>query len=271
MRVKKTIQKILSLVLEVNKQITDGEVRLLANSLSYSTLLSLIPFFAVSLSVFHAFGGLDRLYAEIEPLIMQNFASAAGKATLTNLQSLILKFRPRTLGFIGFLGLLITSTSLLIDMESAIEKVWQIRSKRSFTLRIFFSWLVIFLGPLALAGLMGALYANKSGFFFLHKIYINASLLWLIVLLVYKYVPSELVHFRAAILSAFAATLVLALGQRIFAFLTNSIFSYSKLYGSLATVPIFLLWISILWWIFLIGVALCAVLNKKIAGRPIIN
>ncbi len=266
---KRQIQKILALVSEVNKQITNGEVRLLANSLSYSTVLSLIPFFAVSLSVFHAFGGLDKLYAEIEPLIMQNLASAAGKTALSGIQSMIFKFKPQTLGLLGFLGLLITSTTLLIDMEAAIEKVWQIKEKRSFTLRIFFSWLIIFLGPLALAGLMGAMYSNKTGFFYLHKIYFNASLLWMIVLFIYKYVPSEQVDMKAAILSAIVATSFLAGGQKIFTLLTKTIFSYSKLYGSLATIPIFFLWISILWWIFLIGVALCAVLNKKIAGSPI--
>lgn len=263
------MKKILALVFEVNKQIADGEVRLLANSLSFSTLLSLIPFFAVSLSVFHAFGGLDKLYSDIEPLVMQNFASAAGKTALSGLQNLIVKIRPQTLGLLGFFGLLVTSTTLLIDMEAAIQKVFEVKEKRPFTLRVFISWLVIFLGPLSLALIMGALFSDKGSFFYLHKVYFNASLLWLIVLFAYKYVPSVFVDVRAATISAIMATLFLAGAQKIFTVLTKTIFSYSKLYGSLATIPIFFLWISILWWIFLIGVALCAVLNKKIAGRPI--
>ena len=267
----KLFRKILTLVSEVNKQIADGEVRLLANSLSYSTLLSLIPFFAVSLSVFHAFGGLDKLYSEIEPMIMQNFASAAGKAALNSLQGLIFKIKPQTLGLLGFFGLLVTSTTLLIDMEGAVEKVWGVKEKRSFTLRIFFSWVFIFLGPLALASMLGALYSNKTGFFYLHKMYVNGGLLWMLTYFIYKYVPSERVHSGAAFFSAIAATLFLAVAQKLFSELTKGIYTYSKLYGSLATIPIFFLWISILWWIFLIGVSLCAVLNKKIAGRPITN
>ncbi len=260
---KKWIQRILALVFDVNKQIADGEVRLLANSLSYTTVLSLIPFFAVSLSVFHAFGGLDKLYAELEPLIMQNLASAAGKAALTNLQGIIFKINSQALGLLGFMGLLVTSTTLIIDMEAAVQKVWKVKLKRSFTYRVFFSWLIIFLGPLALAVLLGALYSDKNAFFYLHKNFFNGALLGLLVMFAYKFIPSARVTIWSAVVSAIVATVSFAAGQKIFMTLTRTIFTYSKIYGSLAAIPIFFLWISILWWIFLVGAALCAVLNKK--------
>lgn len=238
-------------------------MRLLANSLTYSTVISLIPFFAVSLSVFHAFGGLDKLYSEFEPIIVQNLASAAGKAALENLQGIIFKIKPQALGLLGFLGLLVTSTTLLIDMEAAVQKIWDVKIKRSFTFRVFFSWLIIFLGPLVLAALVGALYSDKGAFFYLHRNYFNAALLWLLVGLAYKFVPSVHVSNRSAIASAIVTTIALAAGEKIFTLLTKSIFTYSKVYGSLAAIPIFLLWLSILWRIFLVGAALCAVLNKK--------
>ena len=79
----------------------------------------------------------------------------------------------------------------------------------------------------------------------------------------YKFVPSVKVTTSSAIASAIVATVSLAAGQKIFTTLTKTIFNYSKVYGSLAAIPIFVLWISILWWIFLVGAALCAVLNKK--------
>jgi len=260
---KKLFQKSLAFVFEVNKQIADGEVRLLANSLSYSTVLSLIPFFAVSLSVFHAFGGLDKLYAEIEPVIIHNLASAAGKTALENLQLLISKMRPQALGLLGFLGLLFTSTNLLIDMEAAVQKVWGLKAQRSFTFRIFASWLIIFLGPLILAAVMGIMFSNKDGFFFRHKAYFNIGILWSIVYLIFKYVPRTQVQFKAALIGAMTTTLCLAIGQKTFSVLAKKIFNYNNLYGSLAAIPIFFLWISILWWIALVGVALCAILNER--------
>jgi membrane protein len=263
---KKLFQKILALVFEVNKQITDGEVRLLANSLAFSSVLSLVPLFAVSLSVFRAFGGLEKLYLDFEPIVMQNLAEAAGKVALENLQSLILHIKPQALGLLGFLGLLLTSTNLLWDMELAVQKVFGSKVHRSITFRIFFSWLIIFLGPLALASVTGLLFADKSAFFFRHKSFLNIGFLFFVVYLICRYVPRLKVYKWPAIISAVFTTVCLVLGQKIFTYLALKIFNYSKLYGSLAAIPIFLLWISILWWIFLIGVALCAALNQRIAA-----
>ncbi len=266
---KKLIQKSLTLVIDVNKQIADGEVRLLANSLSYSSVLSFIPLFAVSLSVFHAFGGLDKLYLEYEPIVMQNLASAAGKIALENLQNVILRLKPQALGLIGFLGLLLTSTSLLFDMELAVQKVWGLKQQRSLTFRVFFAWLIIFLGPLALAAITGVLFSNKAGFFFRHKSALNIAFLLVSVYLIYRYVPRMKVRKRPAIVSAIFATVCLAAAQKIFSILTIKIFNYNNLYGSLAAIPIFFLWISILWWIFLIGVALCATLNTRLDKKNV--
>lgn len=260
---KKLFQKSLALVLEVNKQITDGEVRLLANSLAFSSVLALIPLFAVSLSVFHAFGGLDKLYLDFEPIVMQNLAEAAGKIALENLQTLILHLKPQALGLLGFLGLLLTSTNLLWDMELAVQKVFGSNVHRSITFRIFFSWLIIFLGPLVLASVTGFLFSNKTGIFFRNKSLLNTSFLLFTVYVIYRYVPRLRVFNRAAAIGAIFTTVCLVLGQKIFTYLALKIFNYSKLYGSLAAIPVFLLWISILWLIFLIGVALCATLNRR--------
>ena len=61
---------------------------------------------------------------------------------------------------------------------------------------------------------------------------------------------------------AFAA-LGVVLAQSFYARVTGHILSYSKIYGSIASIPIFFLWILVLWWIALAGVALCAVLENR--------
>ena len=55
---------------DVWAQMKRAQLLLVASSLSYTTILSIIPMMAVSFAIFKAFGGMDKLYATIEPLML---------------------------------------------------------------------------------------------------------------------------------------------------------------------------------------------------------
>lgn len=247
------------------RQVWEADVDLIASSLAFSTAVSLVPLLAVSLSVFTAYGGLESLMAKIEPFILQNLVEASGAQVSKGIRNSIERVHSGALGVTGVVGLLFISTKLFHDMERAVQRVWKIKSERSIYTKLTAYWLVMFLAPIVVAGLLGLMGSKDLGFLFgaVNKGAFAFGLAFLSLVSVYKYVPDCHVNWRPALLSALLASSAFAIAQASFAVITKTVLRANKIYGSLASVPIFLLWLLVLWWIFLSGVALCAVLQER--------
>lgn len=247
------------------RQVVEADVDLLASSLAFATAVSFVPLLAVSLSVFTAYGGLESLMAKIEPFILHNFVDASGAQVSKGIRNSIERVHSGALGISGVVGLLFISTKLFHDMERAIQRVWKIKSERSIFTKLTAYWLVMFLAPIAVAGMLGLMGSKDLAWLFgaLSKGTFTFSLAFVSLVFVYKYVPACPVNWRPAFASAFLTAIALGVAQTSYAVITKSVLRQNKIYGSLASVPIFLLWLLVLWWIFLCGVALCAVLQKR--------
>jgi membrane protein len=246
-------------------QVWDADVDLLAASLAFATAVSLVPLLAVSLSVFTAYGGLESLMAKIEPFILQNLVEASGAQLSKSIRNSIGRVHSGALGLGGVVGLLFISTKLFHDMERAIQRVWRIKSERSIFTKLTAYWLVMFLAPIAVAGMLGLMGSKDLAWMFtaLTKSAFPFLLAFLTLVTVYKYVPATPVNWTPAACSAFLTSIAFGVAQTSYAAITKSVLRQNKIYGSLASVPIFLLWLLVLWWIFLIGVALTAVLQER--------
>lgn len=84
------------------------------------------------------------------------------------------------------------------------------------------------------------------------------------MLLLFKYVPAVKLRWTTAIVSALLTCLTLFITQKLFGWATVALFTYSKIYGSFAAIPLLLFWILIVWHILLGGVAFSASLHKKL-------
>jgi membrane protein len=251
-------------------QMHAADAQILAGSLAFTTVISLVPLLAVSMSVFMAYGGLESLLQKVEPFILQNFVEASGAEFSRALRRAIQQVHSGALGFWGVVGLLVASTKLFHDMERAVERVWQNKTRRSFVRRIVVYWLVMFLAPLAMAGALG-LFGSKDLDLLWHIPKRTIALVFTFVAFatIYKFVPSRIVHFRSALISAAVATAGVGVLQEFYARIMKHLILFSKVYGSLAGVPLFLLWILSLWWIGLAGVALSAVLEDRRVERAL--
>lgn len=241
-----------------------------ASSLAYTTILSIIPFLAVSFSIFQAFRGLDKVYATIQPLIIENLAEQSGEAAMNAIKGFIENIHTATLGITGLIGLIITSMSMLSSAEKAINSVWKVEVQRSWFHRIATYWMFITLGPVSLSAAVGAASsANASGWVSLGSGGILPSWLggFLFVALLFfavnKWVPCRKVHWIAALSGAVFTAALWGLARFGYSLYVQHILSYNKIYGSLGAVPILLLWIYIVWVIVLMGAALASTLQKR--------
>ena len=254
---------------DVGRQFNDAEISMAASSLAYTTLLSVIPLLAVSFSVFKAFGGLEHLYSAVEPFIFENLAEGSDEQTLGVIRGFIENIHAGALGATGFVGLIFTSMSMLFSVEKTLNRVWKAKPTRTWFQRISSYWLFITVGPLALSLIVGLATSQKVSV---------AALLpsgtGLFILLVagffglYKWVPERVVYPRPALIAAVWTALGWMTAKVIYGFYVRHVVTYSKIYGSLGAVPIFILWIYLAWIVILTGAALSAALQRRMENAP---
>jgi len=247
------------------RQFKTAEIATAASSLSYTTILSIIPLLAVSFSIFKAFGGLDKLYGALEPIIFENLAEGSDEKTLETIRSFIGNIHAGALGISGMIGLLITSMTMLASVEKTINKIWKTPITRGFFQRITGYWFFITLGPLALSVAIGfATSLNVP----LAKV-LPSGVPFLFILLavffgIYKYVPHRKVSWRAALIAATGTTLGWTCAKLLYGIYVKKVVTFDKIYGSLGAIPILLVWIYVAWIVVLTGAAFSSSLQARL-------
>jgi len=250
---------------DTGHELTHAELPLAASSLAYTTILSGIPRIAVSFSIFKAVGGLEKLYAAIEPFVFENLAEGADERTLETIRSFVTNIHAGTLGVTGFLGLIFTSMLMLSSIEKSINRVWKTHLKRSLFQRVVTYWFFITLGPIGAAAALGftASIGGSAG-----RILPPAVLLFPILVGMffgmYKFIPHRKVHWQPALIAAFWTSLSWLIAKGIYSVYVKYVVSYDKIYGSLGAVPILLVWIYVAWLVVLAGAALSAALQRRV-------
>ncbi len=247
-----------------------AEVRFSASSLAFSTLLSLVPFLIVILTFFQSFGVFSDFYPQLESLIFNSLKEATGLTVSKYLRSTIGNFQFKTIGITGAIVLIVSSLSLLKNIDVAFHRILRLKMKTSFLKRTGFYWVILLCTPVMLwvitslnaadTGQMFSQLGAKKFYFFIG----GAFLLWVM----YHFIPEIKMNYVATISSALLASLVLSLTQKSFLWLSVIIFRYNKIYGSLASFPIFLIWLMTVWYIILSGLSFCAFLQHKVMKRP---
>jgi membrane protein len=265
---KKILQLIVSSARKTFQLMRETDVQILASSLAFSTVFSLVPLLALSLSAFHYFGGLRTLLTELQPFLHLHLAAGAGLEVTHFVERSIQRVHSGSLGLFGVTLILFTSTRLFIEMDAAVHKIWRLKDRRPLWLRLLIYWSVIFVGPVLVALALGLLGSQDLALLtHLPKSLLSFLLFFTALFVMFSWFPNCKVYVRYALLSAFLCALLLVGVQGLYLKFTLGFLELSKLYGGLAAIPSFLLWIWLQWWICLGGVAFCAAMCGRILQR----
>ena len=176
-------------------------------------------------------------------------------------------FRDKASGLtaVGISFMIITSLMLIQTIEHAFNQIWQARDQRPLWIRILIYWALLTLGPVVLGMSLSfinllsnpANMANQIPFYStLFKIITNLALFTILLFLLYKLVPFCFVRWQHALLGAFITAVGLDLLRRGFAIFVTYFGNYQKVYGAFAAIPVFLIWLNLLWLLLLAGAVL---------------
>jgi membrane protein len=242
-----------------------------AGSLTFTTVLSIVPFLAVSFALFTRFPVFKRLEDAIEDVLLKSMLPADISRTVLKYLN---QFAANATGltWAGSLFVLLTAIALLLTVENALNQIWEVKKNRPFLKRVGLYLLMLAVGPPALGaslwatsyvlgasmGLIGTL--PPSARFVLN---LGPVVLGTVVLAsMFHFVPNTKVRRRDAIAGGLMASIAFELGKRGIAAYLLKVPTYKTVYGAFAAFPVFLLWVYFSWLVTLTAALLIANLAR---------
>lgn len=214
----------------------------------------------------------DALKLALERQGAQSAAQGLRIGVVQYLRSIGREIDGAEIGLVGVVFLLLAATALLSAMEHTLNQLWKVKEHRRFWTRLTSYTSIIVLGPVMIglsiwlrSAAASFIEAKVEGVWGLRDIVggvlvagsvvMPLVMLWFLLFITYRFLPNTRVRSRPAAWGAFLAAILLALAKPLFSIYAVNAFqgNYGRVYGQIATVPLFLLWIWLLWVIVLFG------------------
>ena len=239
-----------------------------ASSLTFTTLISLVPMFTVMLAVFSAFPMFSNFQAALQKYFLQSLVpDSIAKPVLGALTQFAAK--SNRLGTVGLVVLFLSALALMLTIDRTLNAIWRVRTPRPIAQRVLVYWAAATLGPLLLgvslsftsyavsvsqgfvpAALPGGVSAVLAAIQFAMLAAGTAGL--------FHYVPNTHVRWRHAIAGGAFVAIGFELAKRGLAWYVGQVSTFAMVYGAFATLPILLIWIYLGWVIVLLGAVVAA-------------
>lgn len=243
----------------------DKDLMHFSASLSFHTLLSIIPVLLISFSVFTQLQSFDEYYIKIKNFVFSSLLPTH-QDTISNYVEKFLQ-NSSSLGFIGFGAIIFTSIMFFLDYEYIINKITGAKS-RGFWRSVSSYWTLITLAPL---GLGGSFFLSSKIQSILDSNYLTDwinllaifpyIIIWAIFCVTFTISINKKIEIKNILIASFLASLVWDFSK--IGFVTYAVYNktYLSIYGSFSVLLFFFIWIYLSWIIFLYGVKICKVLD----------
>ena len=240
-----------------------------AGSLTFTTTLALVPLLTIALAIFTTFPVFSTFRASLESYFVQTvMPKGISNTVIGNLTQFASK--ATRLSAVGAVALLLTSSAMMAMIERAFNQIWGVKRTRPLAQRVVLYWALITLGPL-LFGL--SLTVTSQLFMATNEVMSTVPLLGALFytavslilttcayMLLYMAVPNRFVDWRDAVWGGLVAAVAFEVAKRLFGIFIKQFPNYTMIYGALAALPLFLLWIYLSWMITLAGALITAAL-----------
>ncbi len=259
------LRHFLQIVSALIADLREGQLSLRAMSLVYTTVISLVPLFAISFSVLKGLGAHNQikpfLLSTLEPLGEKRFEITE------KIIGFVDNIQVGVLGALGIIILVYTVIGMMQKIEHAFNYVWHVSKSRTLGQRFSDYLSVLLVGPLLIflsAGMTTsarshAVVERLSGFPFIDELLTLVGIVIPYLILagaftfLYSFVPNTRVRLGAAFIGGLMTAFIWKMmGWGFATFVANSA-NQTAIYSAFATIIVFMVWIYLVWLVLLIG------------------
>ncbi len=264
----------------LRQRFSEDRLGLTAGSLTFTTLIALVPLVTVTLAIFTAFPMFAGIEGALQKYFLQNLVpDGIARPVLRSLTMFASK--ARGIGTAGLVLLVATALAMSLTIDRTLNAIWRVRRPRPFAQRVLVYWAGLTLGPLVLGfsvwltsyavsasrGLVGSLPGGVGLLLESMQFLLFAGA----TAAMFHYVPNTSVRWRHAWAGGFFVATAFEIAKKALAWYVDAVPTFSAVYGAFATLPILLLWIYLGWVIVLLGAVIAAYapsLQMRVAARP---
>ncbi len=250
-----------------------------ASALTYATLLSIVPLLVMMVSLLKGLGVQNVL----EPILVENLALGS-QEIVTEIFRYLENTHFGRLGVIGLVVLILSVLALLSNIEESFNHIWHVRETRTLLRRFADYFSVVLFAPLlilAAVSISTSLQSQTLVMKLMETAYVGEAMLllfklipfvvmWAAFIFLYLFMPNTRVRFHAALVGGVVGGTLWQLVQWGYVHFQIGVGKYNAIYGTMAALPIFIVWIYLSWMIVLFGLELSyAVQNIGTVSREI--
>jgi len=231
-----------------------------ASALTFYSLLSIVPIIALAFGISKGFGLEARLREQIE----KNLSSQETVANnvVDYAQNMLDNTSGGIVAGVGFIILFFTVIRVIGNIEEALNDIWNVKASRSIARKFADYTVLILMGPAAviLSGAINVVISKNLISIIGNNDFSNYTLrlipvllLTLLLTFIYSYMPNRKINLLAAMFGGFITSILFQVFQYGYIIFQDKMNSYEGVYGSLAALPLFMIWLQASWTLVLFG------------------
>lgn len=264
----------------LGERFREDRLAVMAGSLTFTTLISLVPLATVMLALFTAFPMFGSFQEALEKFLLNNLVPDNLARPVLGALTLFAAKASR-IGAAGLVLLVVSALALMLTIDRTLNAIWRVRRPRPLGRRLLVYWSVLTFGPLVLGASLtltsyaisasrGLVKALPGGVGTLVDV-LQFGLLAAAFALLFRVVPNTHVRWVHAWAGGLFAAVGVEVAKEGLALYVRTMPGFSTIYGAFATLPLLLLWVYALWVVVLLGAVVAAyapTLSSPIARRP---
>ena len=264
-----TTDQLRGLTRQISKKVSSSAIFQMSASLAFSTLIALVPIFTLSLSILTRLDFFRNIQNNVKTTLFELFIPAQA----TVIMQYVERFSENLskLNTISIVGFLFSGVFLMINLEDSLNRVFQAPNRKGLIVKVLNYWAVLTLGPI----LIGSSFYLSSRYLhaaagaahpFIQSIlpfFSSLALNTTLIFMMFHFMPNVRLKWKISATAALITGLLFEILKGGLSIYLKSL-NYEKIYGSLAALPLFLIWLYLAWLILLFGAHLSSILQKPI-------
>lgn len=253
----------------------DKEFTLFAASLSFYTILSIVPLLFIIITLITSLESFSGVYTNIQALLFENLLPGNSEVIMKYIDGFIQN--SSKMGTISSIFLFVSSLLFFKNYEFVANKIFRAK-KRSFLSSFKTYIIMITITPLSLGFafyittyLTRLMASNELTSSIDILVFVPYIIVWVLFFILFKLSANEKISFRAALVSSLFISIVFNMAKNAFVYYVFYNKAYESIYGSFSILLFLFLWVYISWLIFIYGLQLCRIINSMYKNRAIQN